>query len=147
MKLYKAFWKMFAGLLCLVLLSTTAFANDYDFSRTNAYITRTRATIDVLGDGELSIGFNISGKGKMDEIGATTIYLYENNGRTTRVAQTFRHTDPGYTYLMGTDSYYHSGNVSYEGTPGYTYYAVVEFRAGNSSGSDSTSYTTSTVTA
>ena len=34
---------MFAGLLCLVLLSTTAFANDYDFSRTNAYITRTRA--------------------------------------------------------------------------------------------------------
>lgn len=147
MKLQELSKRTFILFCCFMLLSMTAFANDYDISRTNSYITRTRATIDVLGDGELSIGFNISGKGKMDEIGATTIYLYENNGHTTRIAETFRHTDPGYGYLMGTDAYYHSGNVSYSGTSGYTYYATVEFWAENSTGGDSTSYTTLVVTA
>jgi len=147
MKLQKLLKRTFALIFCFMLLSTTAFANDYDISRTNSYITRTRATIDVLGNGKLSIGFNISGKGKMDKIGATTIYLYENNGYTTRIAATFRHTDAGYEYLMGSDAYYHSGNVSYNGTSGYTYHATVEFWAENSTGGDSTSYTTLAVTA
>lgn len=83
----------------------------------------------------------------MDKIGATAIYLYENDGTSTRIAQTFQYTDLNYSHLMGFDAYYHSGNVSYTGTQGYTYYATVYFEAENSSGSGSTSYTTSIVTA
>lgn len=128
----KSVKRIFSLIICMIILSTTAFASEYDLARTNSYISRTRATIDVIGNGQLSIGFNISGKGKMDKIGATAIYLYENDGTSTRIAQTFQYTDLNYSHLMGFDAYYHSGNVSYTGTQGYTYYATVYFEAENS---------------
>ena len=61
----------------LTLLSSAAFAEDAGSARTNAYIARTWATVERGDDGFLNIAFNISGMGKMDEIGATTAYLYE----------------------------------------------------------------------
>lgn len=132
---------------CTLMLQVTPSAAEYVSPRSNAYITRTFAMIERGEDGFLNIFFDITGKGKMDELGATTVYLYEVDGMTERLIATFNYLTPKYADMMGGNSSYHSGNLPYNGTPGHKYYATVYFRAGNSSGSGTTSYTTSTVVA
>lgn len=132
----------------LMVLSSTAFAEDNGPMRTNAYIARTWATIERGDEGFLNITFNISGMGKMDEIGATTVYLYEVSGTSEKTVAIFSYLNPDYAdIMMGSNSSFHAGNLPYNGTPGHRYYATVYYRAGNANGSGTTSYTTSTVTA
>lgn len=134
-------------LACLMILSSTAFAEDGGPMRTNAYIARTWAMVECGEGGLLNIAFDISGMGKMDEIGATTAYLYEVTGTSERIVAAFSYLDPKYSDMMGSNSSFHAGNLPYDGTPGHRYYATVYYRAGNANGSGTTSYTTSTVTA
>lgn len=136
-------------LVCIFSLQITAYAaEDNSISPlTNEYITRTWATVERGSDGLLNIAFDITGKGKMDEIGATSAYLYEVIGDSSRIVAVYSYLNPDYADMMGSNSTYHAGNLPYSGTPGHRYYATVFFRAGNSSGSGTTSYTTSTVTA
>lgn len=131
----------------LTLLSSAAFAEDAGSARTNAYIARTWATVERGDDGFLNIAFNISGMGKMDEIGATTAYLYEVDDTSTKTVAIFSYLNPQYADMMGGNSSFHAGNLPYNGIPGHRYYATVYYRAGDSTGSGTTSYTTSTVTA
>ena len=119
-------------LACLMILSSTAFAEDNGSARTNAYIARTWATVERGEDGLLNIAFDISGMGKMDEIGATTAYLYEVSGTSEKIVAAFSYLDPNYTDMMGSNSSFHAGNLPYDGIPGHKYYATVYFRAGNS---------------
>lgn len=148
MKASVAIRKVVLILACLMLLPSRAFAEDNGAARTNAYIARTWAMIECGEDGLLNLTFNISGMGKMNEIGATTVYLYEVSDTSTKAVATFSYLNPDYAdIMMGSDSSFHAGNLPYSGTPGHRYYATVYFRAGNSTGSGTTSYTTSTVTA
>lgn len=136
-------------LVCAVSLQMAAFMTDSESisPRTNAYITRTWATIERGSNGLLNIAFDISGKGKMDEIGATAAYLYEVTENSTTIVAVYNYLNPNYSDMMGSNTFYHAGNLPYQGTPGHKYYAEVFFRAGNSTGSGSTMYTTSVVTA
>ena len=83
----------------------------------------------------------------MSELGATTIYLYEDDGNSTRLAKTYRSTDPNYPNMMAQNTFYHGSNVIYDGIAGYKYYASVHFKAGDSTGSDTTVGQTYVVTA
>lgn len=136
-------------LVCIFSLQMTAFAAGRDTVSplTNEYITRTWATVERGGNGLLNIAFDITGKGKMTEIGATSAYLYEVTGDSSKIVATYSYLDEDYADMMGSNSTFHAGNLPYSGTPGHRYYATVFFRAGNSSGSGTTSYTTSTVVA
>ena len=65
-------------------------------------------------------------------IGAYWIDLYRgsNTSSGTKVAS-FLYTDSGYSYLMTTNTVYHSGIIHYEGaTTGSFYYAVAMYYAG-----------------
>lgn len=136
-------------LVCALSLQMSAFTTDDESISplTNAYIARTWATVERGSNGLLNIAFDISGMGKMDEIGATAAYLFEVTENSSGIVAVYNYHNPAYAYMMGSNSSFHAGNLPYQGTPGHKYYAEVYFRAGNSTGSGSTVYTTAITTA
>jgi len=129
---------IFALLLCL---SCSTFASN---PRASLYIAATRATINNTADG-LEVNFTIMATGIMDELGATTVYIKTASGTP---AATFDYTDVGCENMMSGGHATYTSDVTFENpVPGMRYYAVVHFRAGDETGSDSDVYTTSLITA
>lgn len=144
----KKFSKVIAAMLaCIFLLSTTAFAAETHNARSSAYIFNTYAEMTAGRSGKLTISFSVTGMDVMSQLGASTIKLYEDNGTSVELVKTYRYTDLGYSAMMGYNKIQHSGTVSYSGTIGYKYYAEVYLTAKDSTGSDTVTELTSTVTA
>jgi hypothetical protein len=124
----------------MLILSTTAFASmtesDY-IAVTSAWITR---------DGnDVKVNFYIVGTNIMDKIGVKYIYLYEKNGNTWSLVETFDYTDPNYaTTLMGSNTAGKSGHVTYSGSSSKSYFANCRFYAERNGGSDTYSQNTPT---
>lgn len=144
----KKFFKVIAAMLaCIFLLSTTAFAAETRNARSSAYIFNTYAEMTAGRSGKLTISFSVAGMDVMSQIGASTIKIYEDDGKSTSLVATYRYTDTGYSNMMGYNKIQYSGTVSYTGTIGYKYYAEVYLTAKDSTGSDTITEPTSTVTA
>lgn len=135
------------SLALLFLFTSVAFASELYVTRSSSYIANTSAEAKAMANHQIRISFSITGTGRMSELGATTIYLYEDDGNSTRLAKTYRSTDPNYPNMMAQNTFYHGSNVIYDGVAGYKYYASVHFKAGDSTGSDTTVGQTYVVTA
>lgn len=103
----------------------------------SAYITSVYANT-TGGSGSITVYFSITGKNKMTSLGATRIVIYDTNGTPVK---TYKYdTTSG---MMGYNKTFHSGSVTWYGaTSGSKYYAIVGYKAADSSGSDTTTYTT-----
>ena len=112
-------------------------------ARASSYFSSYSASITASDNGKMNINFRVVGTGTMTKLGVSTVYIYKNG---TRIA-TRSYTADGNEYMMGSNTAYHSGSVPYVGVAGQKYYAVVTFYAKNSKGSDTRTYTTSTITA
>ena len=134
------------ALLILLLLNTPVFAFDQTMPLSSDYIAGTYSNISAGSNGYLTISFRITSPGSMTKLGATSIDIYENNGRTTKLVDTVYATDAGYENMMGTGRS-HASNITFDGTVGYQYYAKVHLTASNSSGGETTTSTSPTVTA
>ena len=122
------------------LLSTAAFAamnaSAY-ISATNTWITRSGNTVKV--------NFTIVGTGTMDKIGVKYVYLYERNGNSWNLVETFDYTDPDYDdIMMDSNSSGHAGYLPYSGHANKSYYANVRFYAEKDGGSDTIQQNTPT---
>ena len=136
------------AMACLILLTTSAVAESEPISpHASEYINGTSADIVAESNGHLRIYFSVGATDIMSELGATVIYVYENDGNSTRVVATLRCTQDEYSYFMAENTAFHGGNVVYKGIVGYKYYAKVYLKAGDSTGSDTLTHTTATVTA
>lgn len=113
-------------------------------ARASAWFTGYGASIVASGNGKINIEFRVVGTGTMTKLGASTIDIYKSNGTFVK---TISYTASGNGYMMGYNTAFHSGSVPYSGVAGQKYYAVVNFFAKNSSGSDTRSYTTAYKTA
>lgn len=113
-------------------------------ARASAWFTGYGASIVASGNGKINIEFRVVGTGTMTKLGASTIDIYKSNGTFVK---TISYTASGNGYMMGYNTAFHSGSVPYSGVAGQKYYAVVNFYAKNSSGSDNRSYTTGYKTA
>ncbi len=119
--------------IALMLILTTAA---YAAVSASAYIAATSAWITRDGD-NVKVNFYIVGTNTMDKIGVKYIYLYEKNGNTWRVVETFDYTDPLYaSAMMDTNSGAHSGHVTYTGDATKKYFADCRFYAEKDGGSD-----------
>lgn len=133
--------KFLSGLFALVMvftfLSTSASASVYSSAYLNCY----RAGITPEENGAMVITVDVTGVGYMTEIGAKTIYLYESTNGTdfTRV-KIYRSS--AYPQMMGSGTNFYEDVVTYQGTPGYYYYARVYVYAANENGSDEKVYET-----
>jgi len=115
-----------------LVLSTVAFAavnaSEY-IAITNAWITRDGDNVEV--------NFYIVGTNIMDRIGVKYIYLYEKNGNTWSLVETFDYTDPSYaSTIMGSNTSAKSGYVTYSGYASKKYFADCRFYAEKDGGSD-----------
>lgn len=130
------------ALILVITLITPMGAAAMVQSRESAYLSSYNAYVYLPGDGEVRVYFNVQGTGKMDEIGALTISLYEStDGTNWTWKKTFRH-DTTAGMLSYIDDY-HSGYVSYDGVAGRYYKAYVCIWAGKGGQGDTRYFWTS----
>ncbi len=121
----------FLGLLLCNLLAIPAAAAGM---RASEQILGHSATVAATGDGEIAVNFSVSGRSKMDEIGAETIRIYAQSGRQWILVKSYYSDDDG---MSSADTNYFSNTIYYSGIAG-TYYKVdITVFAENSAGSDS----------
>lgn len=112
--------------------------------RASNFIFSCNAYSSSTGNGGVKISFDITGTGTMTSIGVTQIDIKNSAGT---IVKTFKNTQSGYGYMIVSNTMYHESSITYSGTAGSSYYAVVYFKAANSSGSDTSTVTTLTVKA
>ena len=137
--------RTFALFLCLsLLLAVACIPTAYAAEESNKYISSYGSAITTEGNGRIKINFNTYGTGYMDDIGATTILLYENG----TIVKTYSAYNALYSSTMlGHSTYYFYGYVYYDGNAGDSYYAVIVHYAGDSTGHGTEGSITSTVVA
>lgn len=115
-------------------------------TRASDYLRKYSASLTPKKGEQIAISVYIEGKTDVTSIGATTIYLYESpTGSGYSCIETF--TSEDYPDMMGVGSLFRKEVVTYKGTAGYSYFAIVYCHAGNENGSDTKPYTTSVVKA
>lgn len=133
----KKFASLVVALALCLGMATTAYA------RSSLYLDSYRAWLTADSNGEISVVVDVQARDYMDEVGASRIQLLESQdgGETwTTVKIYLKSLHPE---MIDTNaSYYYDVPVTYAGTPGYNYYAIVTVYAGDSTGSDSRNYVT-----
>ena len=127
------------GVLIVILcfaLSTLASAS----INSSAYIGYSNAHFSRSGN-DVSIYFSVVGRGLMNEIGVSEIYLYEKNGNTWSLVYTFDSSDSNYTTAMlSYNTTAKASHVTYSGSSTKEYYALLNFYASDNNGSDTIPY-------
>ena len=127
MKTCMPFFRIIALTLVLAsIVSVNVEANDTTSVQpyASSYLSGYSAYVYLPGDGEVRVYFHVQGTGRMDELGALSIELYEStDGINWDWVETFNH-DTTAGMLSYLDDY-HSGYVSYDGVVGRYYKAYV----------------------
>jgi hypothetical protein len=93
----------------------------------------------------VKINFDVNATRIMHLVGASNIVVQvNNNGVWTGVATFFGSTSNG---MLAANTFSHTSTMTYTGSAGKQYRALVTVYAGNSTGEDSRAVTTNTVTA
>ena len=138
----RIFAVILAAAICISVLTISVSA------RSSWYLNSYCAWINVDGNGELSVTVDVQATGDMDEIGATEILVLESKDDGDSWTEYRKFLPVVFPEMLKTDTFiYYDTPVSFEGTPGYDYCAIVTVYAGDSTGSDSREYTTPMVTA
>jgi len=127
----------FLLIVTLILSSASAIA-----APASDYIFAYDADIGRTGSNGVKVAFEIYGTRNMDDIGATSIYLYESSNSGWTLVKTFVYTQSAYSHIMSGNTSGHSASVTYYGTIGKQYYATVYLWAGRNGGGDSRSMST-----
>lgn len=128
-------------LIIVSLSSTVAFAA----AQSNAYISYFNAAASSDGAGNVRIDFGVCGTDKMATIGASEVSIYTGDGLLVKV---FYSSNELYTAdMLGNNKLFFYGHVTYEGTAGESYYAIVTVYASDGVGSGTENYQTDTVVA
>lgn len=130
--------------VALFSITSPVYATDTENEvapQSSAYIAAVWASATGV-NGCVKVDFSITATGPMERLGATSVAIINSSG--TIVQSYFYTSTPG---MMGYNRTYFAGSVTYrDATPGGRYYAVVGYKAGDSTGSDTTSYTTAFTT-
>ena len=128
-------------LVVAMILPLTAGATTVQ-PRASAYFSEYEAYISAVGNGKVQVRFSANGTGYMDELGLMRITLKEStNNSTWTTVKTF--TQSGTPSLMGYNTDYHSGYVTYQGVAGRYYKAYVCFWSGDNGSGENRYFWTS----
>lgn len=123
-------------MILTILLGTVSLATQSSsayISSTSAYFTRSGNNVNVY--------FTIVGRGIMNEIGVSEIYLYEKTGNTWNLVYIFDSSDSNYTDdMLSYNTSAKADHVTYSGSSSKDYYALLHFYAADDNGSDTISY-------
>lgn len=125
-------------------MMVSAFAATY-YPNASYYLSFYSATADTGKSGSVTVNFNVNATRVMDSVGASYIVVQEySNGNWKGVGSYFGSTSNG---MLASDTNSTVGFITYTGTAGKQYRALVTVYAGKGTGSDSRTVTTNTVTA
>ena len=128
--------------ICLLMVCLTSFAS----ARASEYFSYTAVYATALDDGEVLIEYDIDPTHRMLECGARVIWVYEGqNNSGYEIVRTYRMED--YPDMIQHDTILGDGEVTYPGTPGKDYYALVGVYAKDQYGSETIYFETNVVTA
>lgn len=110
----------------------------------SAYLDAYKGTATRSGNGVVNVNFKAWGTGTLDKLGAKSIKIYQSyDSNTWSPVWTF---SAGTTYgMLGTDTFYHSGDVRYSGYVGVYYKAYIQFYGEDNGSSESFYYWTNVV--
>lgn len=129
--------------LCTIMVPVFAADDDSGLSPQASYYINSYWASASGGPGSIKVSFGIVATGKMTSLGAMKIQILNSSGT---VVKTFYASET--SGMLASNRYSYSSSVTYYGaTSGAKYYAVVTFKASNSSGGDSGTYTTGYATA
>lgn len=137
---------LFLALMMLITaLAVPAGAVD---SRSSLYLSAYRAWLTPKTGAKINVTIDVQAVDYMDEVGALDVTIYESDdgGDSWENVRTYYQELYDGLYVED-DVLYYDTPISYQGTAGYQYFAVVTVYASDSTGSDSREYTTPTVTA
>jgi len=126
--------------MLLALLLTIGSSAEGLLLDPNAF--RAQAYCSSPQPGKVKVTINVNATGIMSELGASSVTIYKQDG--TAVATFEKNTTQGMT---AKNSSRYSGSVTYNGTTGQKYYAVVICYASRSSGTSKQTVRTASVTA
>lgn len=128
-------------ILVLALSGMACAAHEEEFTPySNAYISSMTAGLSKSGD-TLYVTFTVRGTGTMTSIGASCVKIYTSSGS---LAKTF--WSAYNSSMLASNQGIHTSTLSYDGTDGTTYYAVITGYASKGGGSGTETYTTGTLT-
>ncbi|MEA4955805.1 hypothetical protein SDC9_51422 [bioreactor metagenome] len=132
--------------LCIGLIGTAAATHiTATPNRASDYLEYYNAWANTGAKREVIISFDVNATGVMDLVGANCIVVQEKNGSSwAGVATYYGSVSNG---MLAADADAFTGNITYMGTAGKDYRALVTVYAGNSTGDDSRTVTTNTVRA
>ena len=122
-------------ILCMMLsmLASASVESSAYIGYMSAYFTRSGNDVNVY--------FSIVGRGLMDEIGVSEIWLYEKTGNTYNWVYTFYADDPDYRDdMLSFNTTAKADHVTYAGSASSDYLAILYFYAADAYGSDTISY-------
>lgn len=125
--------------ISLSIIACAAYEEDFA-PYTNAYIEAMTGALSKSGD-TLYVTFTVEGTHSMTSIGASCIKIYTSNG--TLVKTFWSAYNPS---MLDHNTYSHTSTLSYDGTDGTTYYAVITGYASYGGGSGTETYTTASLT-
>jgi hypothetical protein len=131
------------AMLLPMVLPVSAADSDIGISpASSSYISAVWASA-TGSNGKITVEFDITGTSRMTSLGATKVQIKDSSGTTVKTF--YSSTTSG---MIGYNKSYYYSTVTYNGaTSGKKYYAVVSFKAANSSGSDTDTYVTAYTTA
>ena len=136
--------KKIAVLAFAILLATNI--SGFASARASEYFGYTAVYATALDDGEVLIEYDIDPTHRMQECGASIIWIYEGeNNSGYEVVRIYRMED--YPDMIQYDSIIGDGEVTYPGTPGKDYYALVGLYAKDQYGNETLYFETNVVTA
>lgn len=126
----------------LLILQCSAMA----LARSSDYLDAYGVYLTPVSGGKIVFTADVNALRAMTKVGVTKLYLYESkNGEDFYFKKSYRYED--YPIMMGAGYYHYEDIITYEGTPGYKYYAIAYCYAGDSTGYDEKAYSTAIKTA
>lgn len=127
----------------LFTLCTSAFATEYPIDPcASDYIVRVGVSLSANGGGQMTVKYDVVGKGIMDKVGVMSISIDQKVDGKWKPYTSFSAVNHEDYYDYDTIS--NAGSQKFSATPGVTYRATVIGYARNSSGSDTSSATSGT---
>ena len=131
-----------AAIILMFSVGVTASAS---MLRASQYLSSYSAWGSANGCGSVSFSFDVTATSLSDKVGATQVVIQRKSGSSWVTAQTYNSNTRA--SLLGSDCVSHGDTITYSGTSGQQYRAVVTCYAEKNGGSDSRTATSNMVTA
>ena len=140
--------KLLSRITVFVFSMIMLIGNVFAAEQSSLYLSAYCAWLTPEAGGVIDVTIDVQAVDYMDEVGALRVEIWESADGGDSWDNVRTYYSANHSEMLVEDDYlYYDTPISYDGTPGYKYYAIVEVYAGDSTGWDSKEYQTYTVTA